>query len=189
MPASKAQLEAKARYDKKTYDNVLVKFRKDSDLTLAMVKEYASAHSESVNGFIRRTIVETMERVLCQSPINVLENKLETNLNRLKDIARLREDWNGYGATPISHFVISEAICIIFALNAQPDAIFPTGRKSIQLEYHSLNKNYLEFEIFDEKIVAMQVFGTDYDNARFWEFSHGDTDCIRKIVEDFVNAK
>ena len=185
MRTSKAQIRANARYDKKTYDNVLIKFRKDSDLTLAMVKEYASARGESVNGFIRRAIVEAMERVLLESSTNALEN----NLNRLKDIAELREDWNGYGAAPIPHFVISEAICLIFNLNEQPDAIFPTGRKSIQLEYHSSNKNYLEFEIFDERVVAMQVFGTDYDNAQFWEFAHGDMARIRKIVEDFVNVK
>ena len=62
MPASKAQLKAKARYEKKTYDSVLVKFRKDSDLTLAMIKAYASAHGESTNGFIVRTIREAVER-------------------------------------------------------------------------------------------------------------------------------
>ena len=61
MRTSKAQIRANARYDKKTYDNVLVKFRKDSDLTLAMVKEYASAHGESTNGFIVRTIREAIK--------------------------------------------------------------------------------------------------------------------------------
>lgn len=62
MPASKAQIKANARYDKKTYDNVLVKIRKDSDLTLAMIKEYAVVHGESTNGFIVRTIREAIER-------------------------------------------------------------------------------------------------------------------------------
>ena len=61
MPVSKAQLEAKARYDKKTYDNVLVKIRKDSDLTLAMIKEYASARGESTNGFIVQAIREAIK--------------------------------------------------------------------------------------------------------------------------------
>ena len=61
MPASKAQLEAKARYDKKTYDNVLVKIRKDSDLTLAKVKEFAASRGESTNGFIVRAIREAIE--------------------------------------------------------------------------------------------------------------------------------
>ena len=62
MPVSEAQLRAKARYSKKTYDTVLVSIRKDSDLTLAMIKEYASAHGESTNGFIVRTIREAVKR-------------------------------------------------------------------------------------------------------------------------------
>ena len=61
MRTSKAQIRANARYGKKTYDNMLVKFRKDSDLTLAMVKEYASARGESTNGFIVRTIREAIK--------------------------------------------------------------------------------------------------------------------------------
>ena len=62
MSASEAKIKANARYDKKTYDNVLVKIRKDSDLTLAMIKEFASNQGESTNGFIVRAIRETIER-------------------------------------------------------------------------------------------------------------------------------
>ena len=62
MPVSKAKYKADARYDKKTYDHVLVKIRKDSELTLLMVKEHALARGESTNGFIVRAIRETVER-------------------------------------------------------------------------------------------------------------------------------
>ena len=62
MPVSEAKRRADARYDKKTYDHVLVKIRKDSDLTLAMIKEHAGAMRESTNGFIVRAIRETVER-------------------------------------------------------------------------------------------------------------------------------
>lgn len=62
MATSRAKVEANARYDAKTYDNVLVKFRKDADLTLAMVKAYAASHGESTNGFIVRAITETIKR-------------------------------------------------------------------------------------------------------------------------------
>lgn len=62
MPISEAKRRADARYDKKTYDHVLVKIRKDSDLTLAMIKEHALARSESTNGFIVRAIREAVER-------------------------------------------------------------------------------------------------------------------------------
>lgn len=62
MPVSKAQIKATARYSKKTYDTVLVKIRKDSDLTLAMIKEHAETMSESTNSFIVRAIKGTIER-------------------------------------------------------------------------------------------------------------------------------
>ncbi len=62
MTQSKAKIEANARYDKKAYDNVLVKFRKDAKLTLAMVKEHAASRGESTNGFIVRVITEAIER-------------------------------------------------------------------------------------------------------------------------------
>lgn len=62
MQISEARYKANKRYDKKTYDNVLVKVRKDSDLTLAMIKEHASNQGESTNGFITRAIRETIER-------------------------------------------------------------------------------------------------------------------------------
>ena len=62
MAQSRAKIEANARYDKKAYDNVLVKFSKDAQLTLPMVKEFAAAHGESTNGFIVRVITEAIER-------------------------------------------------------------------------------------------------------------------------------
>ncbi len=62
MPVSEAQIKATARYSKKTYDTALVKIRKDSDLTLAMIKEHAETMSESTNSFIVRAIRETVER-------------------------------------------------------------------------------------------------------------------------------
>ena len=54
--SSQAKIDANARYDKKTYDNVLVK------LTLAMIKAHAASRGESVNGFIVRAVAEAIER-------------------------------------------------------------------------------------------------------------------------------
>ena len=62
MPISEAKYKANARYNKKTYDNVLVSIRKDSDLTLAMIREHALTHKESMNSFIVRAIRETIVR-------------------------------------------------------------------------------------------------------------------------------
>ena len=69
MSISQAKYRADARYDKKTYDHVLIKIRKDAKLTLAMIKEHASARGESTNSFIIRAIGEAVERDKAESRV------------------------------------------------------------------------------------------------------------------------
>ena len=118
----------------------------------------------------------------------VFGDKKADNFDRLKEISGYAKDWNGYGADPIPSIVIDEARHIISSLNDQPD-IFPTADRSLQLEYSLLDDSYLEIDIFEDKIVAMQVYGTDYDNAQFWDLSYGDVEQIQLIVSDFINTK
>ena len=59
IPASKAQQKAVAKYDAKAYDKTLLRLPKGR---LDVVRAHAESHSESVNGFIGRAILETMER-------------------------------------------------------------------------------------------------------------------------------
>ena len=59
MAISKAQQRAVTKYDAKAYDKTLLRLPKGK---LDIVKAHATAHSESVNGFINRAITETMER-------------------------------------------------------------------------------------------------------------------------------
>ncbi|MBQ7168567.1 MAG: hypothetical protein IJR63_01525 [Synergistaceae bacterium] len=117
-----------------------------------------------------------------------IQDELTSNLERLEDIARLDSDWNGYGAKPFTRTLIAEVRNIIQYLSEQPE-IFPTGRESIQLEYHLPDESYLEFEVFEDKVVAMQVTGTDYDNAQFWEFASNDVAQICNITDRFLNAQ
>lgn len=59
MPASKAQQKAVSKYMKENYDVYQIRMpkgRKDE------IRAHAEAHSESVNGFINRAILEAMER-------------------------------------------------------------------------------------------------------------------------------
>lgn len=116
-----------------------------------------------------------------------IRDKLTVNLERLEDIARLDFDWNGYGAKPFNRTLIADVRNIISYLSEQPE-IFPTGRNSIQLEYHLPDESYLEFEIFEGKVMGMQVSGTDYDNAQFWELATDDVVQIRSITDKFLNA-
>ena len=59
MTISKAQQKAVAKYDAKAYDKTLLRLPKGK---LDVVRAHAEAQGESVNGFIGRSIQETMER-------------------------------------------------------------------------------------------------------------------------------
>ena len=74
MAISKAQQKAVAKYDAKAYDKTLLRLPKGR---LDVVRAYAEAHSESVNGFIGRAIAETMERDSRTAP-EIAEKPAET---------------------------------------------------------------------------------------------------------------
>lgn len=59
MPISKAQQKAVTKYVKSKYDRFGLTMPKGN---LDTIKAHATAHNESVNGFINRAIDETMER-------------------------------------------------------------------------------------------------------------------------------
>lgn len=59
MPVSKKQQASVNKYVKANYDRINVTVPKGSK---AIIQAHAEAHSESVNGFIKRAIDETIER-------------------------------------------------------------------------------------------------------------------------------
>ena len=75
-------------------------------------------------------------------------SKFISNLNIINEIKSLPKNWNGNGAEPFSSRLITKVTNLIKNLTYQPD-IFPTGEKSIQLEFENAKGDYLEFEIFE----------------------------------------
>ncbi|MBQ5397905.1 MAG: hypothetical protein IIU14_00535 [Ruminococcus sp.] len=59
MPASKAQQKAVAKYMKNNYDEIKIRVPKGEK---EKIKCHADSNAESVNGFIKRAIDETIER-------------------------------------------------------------------------------------------------------------------------------
>ncbi|MCL1995047.1 MAG: hypothetical protein FWG63_02485 [Defluviitaleaceae bacterium] len=59
MPVSKAQLKAKAKYEKANYDQFRIIVKKGKKETL---KAHAATKGESLNGFVNRAIDETITR-------------------------------------------------------------------------------------------------------------------------------
>lgn len=88
--------------------------------------------------------------------------QLTHSLQRIEDISKLQNNWDGFDAEPFSNNLIAEVISIVTSLKIQPQ-IFPTAQSSIQLEYENSNGDYLEFEIFEDgsiKQFSMLIDGT-----------------------------
>lgn len=62
MAQTKAHMEATGRYNKKAYDRIELKLRKDAELNGDAIRAHAEARGESVNGFLLRAVAETIER-------------------------------------------------------------------------------------------------------------------------------
>ena len=69
----------------------------------------------------------------------------EENIERLYQILRFDDNWNGYGAKPIPLDVIHKTKILINSFIIQP-SIYPTGNESIQLEWEN-DDYYFEVNI------------------------------------------
>ena len=68
-------------------------------------------------------------------------------MNTLKDLAELKDSWDGNGALAFSKTLIDRVQNEIDKLSV-PYELFPTYRQSIQIEYH-IDGCYYEMEIFE----------------------------------------
>lgn len=62
MAQTKAHIAATERYNKKAYDRILLKLRKDADINGDAIRAHAEAQGESLNGFLLRAVTEAMQR-------------------------------------------------------------------------------------------------------------------------------
>ena len=90
--------------------------------------------------------------------------ELAHSLKVIGDIQSLKPDWNGYGAKPIPKEVTQISRKIVRTLSKQPD-IYPTGRRTIQMQYELADKSYLEFEIYVDHIHILEVPKRIYNKA------------------------
>ena len=59
---SEAKKKADAKFDKKTYDNIRLRLRKDAELNKTIVEKEAEKHGESVNAYVLKAIAERIAR-------------------------------------------------------------------------------------------------------------------------------
>ena len=85
---------------------------------------------------------------------------LSTAINKVRSLSRLPRNWDGYYSEPIPIEAINEAIEIIKGIDLEP-GIFPTGLKSVQLEYYSNNNDYLEIEVYGPNRIEILSLKSD----------------------------
>lgn len=73
---------------------------------------------------------------------------------KLNDITKLEDNWNGYGAKQFKPELIQKAKDLLKLLSNPPE-IFCTGRDSIQFEWEE-DGHYFELEIFEDKITVFE---------------------------------
>lgn len=93
-------------------------------------------------------------------------SNIYNNIQKLNNMKLFKDNWNGYNAKPFSDKLIEKCKEIIQRIpdNLQP-SIFPTGRSSIQMQYELADNSYLEFEIFLDKIVFLEIPKREYFKA------------------------
>lgn len=111
-----------------------------------------------------------------------VSDELEENLEKLKEIAALPDNWNDNGAGTFTRELIGKIKDILFSLHRQPE-VFPTACDAIQLEYDGLDKSYMEIVVSESKWAS--VFQIDREGKeRNLEVS-ADAANINRLVDQF----
>ena len=143
---------------------------------------YVMAHDLSMENDINEyTNSKFCEEDVITMSIN-MNSILQSNLEKLQLISKLKHNWNLYGAEPISKDLIDIMRNLIYGLKYQPE-IFPTVCESIQFEYEKDNGDYLEFELIDEETI--EIFRMYSDGTEKYDSCKPNVDDINKVVSEF----
>ena len=102
-----------------------------------------------------------------------------------EEIAALKENWNGYGAKPISPAVILRAREFYKKSGINLDFMSPTAQDTIQFECQA-SVNYLEVEIYPRSFHLYLVDRNDnWSYEGHFKYTEEDYKKVRKIIEFF----
>ena len=110
----------------------------------------------------------------------IINMDMMNNLQKLDEISKYDQNWNGYDAAPFANTVIERAKSIIIHLDIQPE-LFPTAAGSIQIEYENLCGDYLEIQITEED--SCQVFMVNNEGeAKSFQIQSNPEDVNRMVI-------
>ena len=103
------------------------------------------------------------------------------NVQRLEDIEKLPDNWNGYGARKFASSLINKCREIAKSLPVAM-TVYPTGRQSIQFQYDK-NGNYLELEIYEDHTFCLCMLKRDYGQVKTIRLTNDKAEEIRKYIQ------
>ena len=101
-------------------------------------------------------------------------------MQRLEDIGRLPDNWNGYGARKFASSLINKCREIAKGLPVGM-TVYPTGRQSIQFQYDE-NGDYLELEVYEDHTFFLCMLKRDYGRAKTIRITNDTAEEIRKYI-------
>ncbi len=104
------------------------------------------------------------------------------NIEKLKSIRLLKQNWNGNGADAIPVKLVDTVESLIDKLIIQPE-VFPTALGTIQLEYDNARRDHMEIEItgFEEA----EVFIVKFNGEELYENIAVNDEAINRRVGEF----
>ncbi len=108
-------------------------------------------------------------------------NRTKINLKKLDEIEKLSQNWDKYGAEPLSQRLINETRELLKKIYIQPE-IFPTATGNIQIEYEKENGDYLEIQLTPEQ--QCEIYIATKDNEHYEKINQNANE-INKLVNNF----
>lgn len=127
-----------------------------------------------------KEFAEAVKMLIKKSYLGAVE--MQKNLQKLKEIEELKDNWNENGATKFSGKLIEKVKNVLYMLKEQPE-IFPTAEGSIQLEYEKKDGQYLEINVYENHTNIFSIDSNEQEKE--FEVKEDEVEKIKKIVEDF----
>lgn len=130
---------------------------------------------------------EQLEKIysMAYMKINSLEKNYVKANTILTEIEKLNDNWNDNGASAFSSKLIEKCKKIAMQLASEP-FICPTACGSIQFEYEKENGDYLEFEIYEDRIECFLDTLSGGEKEFNWQGISA-TDKMKQMVVDFYD--
>lgn len=137
-----------------------------------------------VNGYTEKEEKKVVKAYpMADTNINLITRDYVIANAALDDISGLENNWNDHGAKCFSRQLVEKCRTIVNDLVAEP-FVCPTACGSIQFEYEKEDGDYLEFEVFEDRI---EVYSDTKENGER-EFNLEGitaTDKMKQLVVDF----